>query len=73
MSPEVIRERIQAQLPGAQVVTSGEDCNFAVEVTSEHFEGKKPIERHRLVNELFKDELADGRLHALSIKTATPE
>ncbi|MDR9497937.1 MAG: BolA family protein [Hydrogenovibrio sp.] len=73
MSPEKIRERIQAVLTDAQVVTSGEDCNFAIEVTSEQFVGKKPLQCHRMVNDIFKDELADGRLHALSIKTKSPE
>lgn len=42
-----------------------------VVVVSEEFEGKSLIDQHRLVNELLRDELANG-VHALSIKTMNP-
>lgn len=73
MSPEKIRELIQTQLPDAQVTTAGEDCNFTIEVTSEVFIGKSPIQRHRMINEIFKPYLESGELHALSIKAKAPE
>jgi acid stress-induced BolA-like protein IbaG/YrbA len=73
MTPEKIKEMIQAVLPDARVVTSGEDCNFAIEVTSAAFEGKTPLQRHRMINDIFKKQLEDGTLHALSIKTKLPE
>ncbi|MDX1795888.1 MAG: BolA/IbaG family iron-sulfur metabolism protein [Hydrogenovibrio sp.] len=72
MSPETIKERIQAVIEDAQVITSGEDCNFAIEVISHEFEGKTPLQRHRMVNDIFKAEFASGALHALSIKTSVP-
>lgn len=73
MSPENIRNKIQAAISDAKVVTSGEDCNFAIEVISAEFEGKSPLQRHRMVNDIFKQEFESGALHALSIKTAVPE
>lgn len=73
MSPEKIRELIKAQLPDAQVATSGEECNFTIEVTSEAFVGKSPLQRHRMINDVFKPYLESGELHALSIKTKAPE
>jgi len=73
MSPEKIKAMIQAQIKDAQVVTSGEDCNFAIEVISSDFEGKSPLQCHRMVNDIFKAELESGALHALSIKTQLPE
>lgn len=72
MSPESIRQRIQEVLPGSTVETSGTDCSFTVIVTSAEFEGKPPIQRHRMVNEIFKADIESGALHALSIKTKTP-
>lgn len=72
MSPETIRNMIQNAITDSQVETSGADCNFTVVVTSPEFEGKSPLQRHRMVNEVFKDHLANGELHALSIKTKTP-
>lgn len=73
MSPETIRKMIQEKIPGCQVETSGADCSFTVIVTSDSFAGKSPLQRHRLVNEVFKEQLENGQLHALSIKTKTPE
>ncbi|BBP43220.1 BolA family protein [Thiosulfativibrio zosterae] len=72
MSPELIQQKIIAHLPEAQVTMDGMDCNFAVEVVCACFEGKSPIQRHRMVNDIFKDDFASGALHALSIKTRTP-
>ncbi|HBQ44742.1 MAG TPA: BolA family transcriptional regulator [Thiomicrospira sp.] len=73
MSPDIIRDRIQTSIPGAQVVMSGEDCNFSIQVISQSFEGKSPLQRHRMVNDLFKTEFENGSLHALSIKTLVPK
>lgn len=72
MSPELIQQKITAQLPSAQVFMDGVDCNFAVEVVCACFEGKSPIQRHRMVNDIFKADFESGALHALSIKTRTP-
>ncbi len=73
MSPETVEQMIRAVLPDARVKVSGEDCNFTVEVTSGAFAGKSPLQRHRMVNDIFKSQLASGELHALSIKTRVPE
>ncbi|CCJ06827.1 BolA family transcriptional regulator [Methylocystis sp. SC2] len=47
------------------------ETHFRVEVVSAAFEGKSLIERHRLVNALLSDELAE-RVHALAISAKTP-
>lgn len=73
MSPETIRKMIQEKIADSQVETSGADCSFTVIVTSPAFSGKSPLQRHRMVNEIFKDQISSGQLHALSIKTKTPE
>ncbi|XP_018086880.1 bolA-like protein 1 isoform X2 [Xenopus laevis] len=53
-------------------VPKGSETHFKVVVVSESFLGKSLIQRHRLVNELLKDELA-GPVHALSIQAKTPQ
>ncbi|WP_040725983.1 BolA family protein [Thiomicrorhabdus sp. Kp2] len=72
MSPEQIKEMIEAEIPGAVVDLSGADCTSSITVTSAAFEGKSPIQRHRMVNDIFKAQFASGELHALSIKAQTP-
>lgn len=43
------------------------ESHFRVHIVAEGFAGKSRVERHRLVNEVLKDELA-GPIHALAIK-----
>lgn len=53
-------------------VPPGSESHFKVTVVSEEFEGKMPLARHRLVNELLRELLA-GPVHALALHTHTPE
>jgi stress-induced morphogen len=71
---EELKGRIQAALPGAQVMvhdlTGGGD-HFRAEVVSDRFDGLSRLEQHKLVYDVFGNEVG-GPIHALSIKTATP-
>ena len=71
---EDLKTRIESALPGATAsvadLTGGGD-HFRAEVVSDRFEGLSRIEQHRLVYDVFGDEVG-GPIHALSIKTSTP-
>jgi len=46
----------------------------SVFITSPAFQGKMQLARHRMINSLMKDELAqEGGIHALQLITRTPE
>jgi BolA-like protein 1 len=47
------------------------ETHYRVVVVSAAFEGKSPVDRHRQINAVLKDELA-GPVHALAIKALTP-
>lgn len=47
------------------------ESHYKVTVVAEAFEGKPLIARHRLVNRVLADELANG-IHALALHTLTP-
>ena len=47
------------------------ETHFTVKVVSDAFAGKSRLARHRMVNELLAQELADG-LHALAIVAKAP-
>ena len=73
MDAETIRKLIEAGLPGAQVQVSGEDgVHFEATVVSDAFRGKLPLARHRLVYATL-GELMGGAIHALALKTLSPE
>lgn len=42
-------------------------------VVTKAFEGVSPLDRHRMVEKALAPARADGRIHALQIRTATPE
>jgi stress-induced morphogen len=73
-SADELQERIAAALPGADVrvedLTGGGD-HFRAEVVSDRFDGLSRIQQHKLIYDVFGDEVG-GPIHALSIKTSTP-
>ena len=74
-SASELKERIQAALPGSDVtvedLTGGGD-HFRAEIVSDRFAGLSRIEQHKLVYDVFGPEIG-GPIHALSLKTSTPE
>jgi BolA protein len=72
MNEDEIRARVADLHPDAIIDIAGENCSFEMYIISETFEGKNTMQRQQPILALFKDELASGKLHALSIKARTP-
>jgi stress-induced morphogen len=73
-SADELRTRIEDALPGSDVNvidTTGGGDHFRAEIVSERFEGLSRIQQHKLIYDVFGDEVG-GAIHALSIKTETP-
>jgi len=73
-STDEVRNRIEAALPGSRAsvtdLTGGGD-HLRAEVQYAGFAGLSRIDQHKLVYEVFADEIG-GPIHALSLKTSTP-
>ncbi|KAE8663624.1 Protein BOLA2 [Hibiscus syriacus] len=76
----VTKEQVESSLTSKlkpshlEVIDTSGGCgaSFAIEIVSEQFQGKRLLERHRIVNAALEDEMK--QIHALSIKKAlTPE
>lgn len=68
-----IRVLIEQGLPDAEVSVQGEDgVHFEARVVSPSFAGKLPLARHRMVYATLGD-LMGGAIHALALKTLTPD
>ena len=52
-------------------VPPGSESHFKVTVVTSEFDNKMLVARHRILNQLLKEEL-DGPVHALSLHTLTP-
>ena len=73
METQAIEQLIQAGMPGSRVQVSGDGSHFEAIVISQDFAGKSLIQKQRLVMAAVREQIASGELHALSIKTYTPE
>ena len=73
MNPVDIQALIEAHLPGCSaVVHSDDNVHFEAVIVSPDFIGKRPLQRHQMVYGALGDRMG-GDIHALSIKTLTPE
>lgn len=73
MNPNDLIQRIRAAIPDAEVTPSGEGCSFNLTVVSASFAGESLLKRHRKVMAALNDLIASGELHAVTLKTHTPE
>jgi len=71
-TPEELKSRIEAGIPGAVASVTGDGHHFNAVVTASTFKGMTRIAQHRLVYDVFGSELGD-RIHALSIQTQTSD
>jgi acid stress-induced BolA-like protein IbaG/YrbA len=71
-TPEELKARIEAEIPGASATVTGDGHHFNAVVTASAFRGLSRIAQHRLVYDVFGGEVG-GRIHALSIQTQVGE
>jgi stress-induced morphogen len=74
IEPDAVKALILQAIPDAQVVLTdltGSQDHYEARVVSAQFEGKTPLERHRLVYAALGAAM-HGPIHALSLKTSTP-
>lgn len=76
ITPSQVESMIKAGLPDAivqiQDLTGGGDHYQAV-VVSAKFEGKSLVQQHQLVYGALKQAMATEEIHALALKTYTPQ
>ncbi len=72
MNSEEIKAMIENGMPGSIVNVEGDGTHFEAIVVSSEFEGKGLIEQHQMVYRALGEAMKD-RIHALSLKTYTPQ
>ncbi|WP_027349881.1 BolA family protein [Halotalea alkalilenta] len=73
MQPQEVKARLESRIDDCEFHIQGEGCNFQVTAVSQRFEGLSPVKRQQLIYAALGDEIASGELHAVSIRTYTPE
>ena len=73
ISPEQVQTIIQERLSNAEVKVVGDGQHFEAVIVSADFLGKTRVKQHQMVYGVLQEELATETIHALSLKTFTPE
>ncbi|HEY9747771.1 MAG TPA: BolA family transcriptional regulator [Allocoleopsis sp.] len=76
ISRDQVETMIKAALPDAQVqiqdLTGGGD-HYQATIISSQFEGKGLVQQHQLVYSALREAMSSEAIHALSLKTFTPQ
>lgn len=76
VTPDRVKATIEAALPDAYVevqdLTGGGD-HYQALVVSSAFEGKNLVQQHQMVYKTLNEHLTSEAIHALALKTYTPE
>jgi acid stress-induced BolA-like protein IbaG/YrbA len=74
MQPETLKKLIEAAIPEAQVeVRSDDNTHFEAIVISESFTGKTMVKQHQMVYAALGNSIESNEIHALSLKTQSPQ
>lgn len=74
MHASEIKQLIENGLTHCTALVEGEDgVHFTTTVISPDFSGKNRIQKQQMVYATLGDRIHNGTIHALSIKTLTPE
>ncbi len=71
MQVEEVQKQVTDVIPGATVLVDGADCSFSLTVVSDSFEGLSLLKKQQKVMAIFKEQIASGAMHAITVKTFT--
>lgn len=75
IEPNLVETRLRAAFPDAELTLedlTGTKDHYQAVVVSSAFRGVSPVEQHQLVYRALAEEMK-GPIHALALKTYTPE
>jgi len=72
LTPEQVQTTIESGLECELVRVAGDGQHFEAVIVSAHFRGKNRVQRHQMVYAALGERMRE-EVHALSMKTLTPE
>ncbi len=73
MTNEEVKALIAQNMQTESVTVEGDGYHYQATVVSSEFEGLRSVKRQQMVYATVQQPIADGSVHALSIKAYTPE
>jgi acid stress-induced BolA-like protein IbaG/YrbA len=72
MDAATVTALLEAHLEDCQIQVEGAGNRYDITVIGEIFEGKRPVQRQQLVYAALNEQIANGSIHAVNIRTFTP-
>lgn len=73
VTPESIQAGIAQGINAEHLSVAGDGRHFEAVVVSDAFTGKSRVQRHQLVYQALGERMRDELIHALTMKTFTPD
>ena len=70
---EAIFEILKSEFTDAIIEVVGDGYKYQALIVSSDFTGLSTVKRHQKIYSVLKDAIASGSLHALTLKTLTPD
>lgn len=73
MDSQALQALLAERLPDCEVLVDSDGYYYNLTVIGDVFAGLSPVKRQQFVYGALKQEIADGTIHAVNMKTYTPE
>ncbi len=73
MNLDDIREVLDTAFPGGKIELEADGDRLMLALVSDKFEGLNRVKRQQLVYSLLKDMISSGVVHAITMRTVTPQ
>ncbi|MEJ2530887.1 MAG: BolA family transcriptional regulator [Halioglobus sp.] len=71
MDAATVKALLQSHLKECEFHVQGEGSNYDITAIGPVFEGLRPVKKQQLVYAALSDQIADGSIHAVNIRTYT--
>lgn len=68
MQASEVKGFLEDNIPGALIEVEGEGCSFQLNIISDELAGLSPIKRQQQIYAHLNPWIADGRIHAITMK-----
>ena len=72
MDAATVKVLLQTHMRECEFHVQGEGSHYDIEAIGAVFEGLRPVKKQQLVYAALSDQIADGSIHAVNIRTYTP-
>ena len=72
MDAASVKALLQNHMQECEFHVQGEGNLYDIAAVGDVFEGLRPVKKQQLVYAALKDQIADGSIHAVNIRTFTP-